>query len=79
METKNQNFVLYLSKIALGGIMEASLVDITYKRLVELEKRMNIYFDQYKTKNELDFILCGGYILDSELDCILDGSYSVEV
>ena len=59
--------------------MEANLIDITYKRLVELEKRINMLLDEYRTKNELDFILCGGYILDSELDNILDGTYVVEV
>lgn len=58
--------------------MEASLIDITYKKLIELEKRMNVYFEDFRTKNELDFILCGGYIFDDELACILDGTYTLE-
>lgn len=59
--------------------MEATLSDITYKRLVELEKRVNTYFEEYQTKNELDFILCGGYFFDADLACILDGTYELEV
>lgn len=58
--------------------MEASISDITYKRLVELEKKVNAYFEVYQTKNELDFILCGGYFFDDDLACILDGTYVLE-
>ena len=58
--------------------MEASLNDITYKKVIELEKKMNLYFEQLQTKNELDFILNGGYIFDEELAPILDGTYIME-
>lgn len=59
--------------------MEPTLSDITYKRLIELERRVNTYFEQYQTKNELDFVLCGGYFFDEDLACILDGTYELEV
>ena len=59
--------------------MEASITDITYKRLIELEKRVNAYFEYYQTKNELDFILCGGYFFDEDLHCVMAGTYELEV
>ena len=58
--------------------MDITLSEITYKRLVELERRVNSYFDEYQTKNELDFILCGGYFFDDDLACIIDGTYVLE-
>ncbi len=59
--------------------MENNLIEIAYKKIVDLEKKLLIYLDEYKTKNELDFILCGGYIIDSELDEIINGTYTFEV
>ncbi len=58
--------------------MQSNLLDITYKKLIELEKRVNIYLANIPS-NELDFVLNGGYIFDDDLACIIDGTYTVEV
>lgn len=58
--------------------MDLNQLDIIYKRLSELEKRINIYLASIEM-NELDFVLNGGYIFDEDLRCILDGSYTLEV
>ncbi len=49
--------------------------DMLYKRLLNLEKRLEKYYKKIYIENELDFVMNGTYILKDELDKILDGSY----
>ena len=54
--------------------MNQDLLERALKRIDELEKRLNIYYQMLKIENELDFIMSGSYYVD-ELDQILNGTY----
>ena len=56
--------------------MEISF-DTLFKRLSNLEKRLEKYYKKLYLENELDFIMNGTYVLKDELDKILDGSYTL--
>ena len=49
--------------------------DSVYKRLLNLEKRLEKYYKKIYIENELDFIMNGTYLLQDELDKILTGNY----
>ena len=51
------------------------LLEIALNRIAELEKKLERYFEILEFENELDFILKGRYIPDSELTQILEGTY----
>lgn len=55
--------------------MDIDLLEITYKKLQNLEKRVELYYSILKITNELDFILNGNYYLEDELSKILEGNY----
>lgn len=46
-----------------------------FKRLANLDKRVEKYYKKLYIENELDFVMNGTYVLNDELDKILDGSY----
>lgn len=56
--------------------MEESF-DTLFKRLSNLDKRLEKYYKKLYLQNELDFIMNGTYILKDELDKILDGTYTL--
>lgn len=58
--------------------MKEDLLELALKRIAELEKKVEIYFNALKVKNELDFILKGGYILESDLDELVFGEVEEE-
>ena len=45
------------------------------KRIIELEKRVEKYFNYLKVDNELDFVLKGTYVLKDDLLRIISGLY----
>lgn len=51
--------------------------DALFKRLIDLDKRLEKYYKKLYLENEIDFVMNGTYILKDELDKILDGNYVV--
>ena len=49
------------------------MLEMLLKRVEELEKRVEKYFSLLKVDNELDFILKGTYMLESDINKILEG------
>lgn len=58
--------------------MDMELLELTYKKVVELEKKLELYYELLKVENELEFVLKGSYFLEEELDAILNGTYEVK-
>lgn len=56
--------------------MNEELLLQTVKKVAELEKKLDTYYSLLKIQNELDFIMKGTYILQSEIDNVLIGNYS---
>ena len=50
------------------------MLDIALKKIKELEKRLEEYFQLLYIENELDFIIRGSYIYN-EIEEILNGTY----
>ena len=48
-----------------------------FKRLLNLEKRLEKYYKKVYIENELDFVMNGTYILNDEIDKILSGTYTL--
>lgn len=55
--------------------MENLTIEYLFKRITNLEKLVEQYFNYLKTDNELDFILKGGYFLLEDLDDVMSGNY----
>ena len=55
--------------------MNNDLLELSYKKILELEKKLEYYFDMLKVENEVSFILKGTYLLESEIENILNGTY----
>lgn len=55
--------------------MDMELLELTYKKVTELEKKLELYYELLKVENELEFLLKGSYFLEEELEAILNGSY----
>ena len=55
--------------------MENEVVELAFKRILNLEKKLELYYNMLKTENELSFILNGTYYLQEEIDNILNGNY----
>jgi len=51
------------------------LIEMALKRISDLEKRLEKYFQLLKVENELDFILKGTYLTNEDIDNILSGNY----
>ena len=54
------------------------LLELTIKRIDALEKRLEKYYHSLEVKNELDFILNGGYIFKEDIDAIMSGNYLMQ-
>ena len=50
-------------------------LEIIRKRVEQLEKKIEIYYELLTIQNELDFIMRGSYLLDDDINDILDGNY----
>ena len=55
--------------------MDKQTADIVFKKLDILEKKIERYYKILKIYNELDFILNGTYVLENEINNILNGNY----
>ena len=55
--------------------MNNELVELTYKKLLELDKKVELYYEMLKVENELHFILNGTYLMEEDLLQVLNGEY----
>ena len=55
--------------------MENITMEYLLKRINELEKRIENYFNYLKVDNELDFILKGTYVFKDEILKLINGLY----
>ena len=55
--------------------MENITIEYLLKRINELEKKLEMYFNYLKAENELDFILKGTYVLKGEVFNLINGLY----
>ncbi len=53
------------------------ITELILKRLSDLEKKLEKYFYILKIDNELDYILKGSYLLQTDIDNILVGTYQI--
>ena len=56
--------------------MEETL-ELAMKRISELERKLENYYQLLFIENELDFILRGSYIVEDELSKIISGNYEL--
>jgi len=55
--------------------MDFDMVKMQFKKLMDLEKKLESYFKMLKVDNELTFIMNGTYLVEDELQNILNGIY----
>lgn len=53
-------------------------LDLALKRIAELERRLEKYYQLLHIDNELDFVLNGTYIAPVEIENIVDGAYEMD-
>ncbi len=49
------------------------MLEMLLKRVNALEKKLEKYYEILKVNNELDFVLKGTYITESDMDKIMQG------
>ena len=54
--------------------MEEAL-GLALKKIADLEKKLERYYNLLRTENELNFILNGTYLLNQDIENILSGNY----
>ena len=55
--------------------MNEDMVQLALKKIDELSKKLEKYFDILKVENELDFVLKGTYVLENEIAKVVSGNY----
>ena len=55
--------------------MEKDMLDLIIKRISDLEKKLELYYEMLKVENELSFIIKGSYTLQDKVDRVLSGNY----
>lgn len=55
--------------------MDNETIELLTKRIMELEKKLEIYYQILKIENELSFILNGTYVFKTEIDEVVNGTY----
>ena len=51
------------------------LLDLAFKKINSLEKKMELYYKMLNINNELDFVIKGTYVCEDEIDKVLKGEY----
>lgn len=51
------------------------LLELAFKKIGAIEKRLEKYYQYLKFDNELDFILKGTYLLSADIENVLTGEY----
>jgi len=67
--------VKFLKFIPYEVAMSEDLLMQALKKIDELSKKLEKYYDMLKIENELDFILNGTYVFDSEIENLMAGNY----
>ena len=49
------------------------MLELALKRIADLEKKLERYYQLLLTRNELDFIIKGSYTLNNNLQNLLEG------
>lgn len=52
-------------------------VELAMKKISELERKLENYYQILFIENELDFILRGSYIVEDELSKVISGNYEL--
>lgn len=52
-------------------------VELAMKKILELERKLENYYQILFIENELDFILRGSYIVEDELSKVISGNYEL--
>lgn len=55
--------------------MNEEMMTLALKKIEDLNKKLEKYYDLLRVENELDFILKGTYIFNEEIDNIMFGNY----
>jgi len=55
--------------------MNTETLELALKRISDLERKLEKYFQILKVENELDFILKGTYVFESDIDDVVNGNY----
>lgn len=55
--------------------MNNELLELTFKKVTELERKLELYYEMLHIEDELDFILKGTYFLKEELEAVVNGTY----
>lgn len=55
--------------------MNTETLENALKRISDLERKIEKYYQILKIENELDFILKGTYVLQEDIDNIMSGNY----
>lgn len=55
--------------------MDKEILEMVLKKLNELEKKLEIYYQKLKIENELSFILNGTYIFPNDIEKVINGTY----
>ncbi|MFQ6752237.1 MAG: hypothetical protein ACLRFL_01560 [Clostridia bacterium] len=55
--------------------MNEELLMQALKKIDDLNKKLEKYYDLLHIENELDFVLKGTYIMDTDIDNIVSGNY----
>ena len=53
--------------------MNEEMLDLALQRIATLEQKLEKYYQLLNVENELGFILKGPYILESDIENILEG------
>ena len=51
------------------------MLELAFRRINELEKKIERYYKLLNITNELDFILNGTYVIKNDLESIMSGNY----
>ena len=55
--------------------MDTNIIETLLDRILNLEKKVEKYYELLKIENELDFILNGTYFFAEELADVIEGNY----
>ena len=58
--------------------MEETL-EFAMKKISELERKLENYYQLLFIENELDFILRGSYLVEDELNKVISGNYEINI
>lgn len=67
------NFLFYMYNTS--GVCMDSELELLIRRVEELERKVELYYQMLKINNELDFIMNGTYLSPYDIESIMEGTY----